>query len=94
MSSFEFGVWHCEKEDCYVCSDINPFPEGLDFPLSHIMFDDIFQAMKVAEQENERDSETSRTLNQRAYDLEEQVNEKEKWVVETMKRIKEAKKWI
>jgi len=51
--------------------------EDLDFPLPDKMHDDIFQVMKAAEQENERDSETSQKLNQRVDDLAEQVNKKE-----------------
>ena len=58
------------------------------------MFDGISQAMKVAEKENEQDYGTSRTLNQHAYDLPEQVNEKEKRVTKTMKKVKEAEKWL
>ena len=58
------------------------------------MLDAIFQAMKASKQANERYYETSWTLNQHAYNLAKQVNEKEKWVTEAMKNLKEAKKWI
>ena len=44
--------------------------------------------MKVAKEANEMDFERNRTLNQRLDDLAEQVNEKEKWVVEAMKGVK------
>ena len=57
MNSSHDGVWHCEEEDCYVCSDNNPFPEGPDFLLPDKMSDDIFLAMKDAEKANEKDSE-------------------------------------
>ena len=52
------------------------------------MLDDVFQAIKVAEEANEMDSETTCKLNQRVDDLAEQVNEKEKWVAKTMKEVK------
>ena len=78
MSSSHDGVWHCEEEDCYFCSDNNPFSESPYFPLPDKMPDDVFQAMKAAEEANERDSERSITLNQCENDLAEQVNEKEK----------------
>ena len=82
-----FGI---EKEDCYVCSDINPFLEGPNFPLHDKKSYDTFEAMMVGEEANERDSEISWTLNSCTDNLAEQVNEKEKWVSETMKNVKEA----
>ena len=86
MKSSHFGVWHCEEEDCYVCSNNNPIPEGPDFPLPDNMPDDIFQAMKAVEKDNERVSQISLELNQRANELADQVIEKEKWIAETTKK--------
>nr|KAJ0225786.1 hypothetical protein LSAT_V11C100034400 [Lactuca sativa] len=59
MKSSHFGVWHCEEEDCYVCSDNNPIPKGPNFPLPDNIPDDIFQAMKATEEANKRDSQIS-----------------------------------
>ena len=71
MISSEFGIWHCEEEDYYVCLYINPFPEDPEFPLMDKMSEDIFQPMKAAEQASEKEYETSRTLNQLVDDLAE-----------------------
>ena len=81
MSLFEFEVWHCEEEGFYVCSNINSFLEGPNFPLPDKIHDEIFQAIKAAEEVNKRDSEISQTLNQCENDIVEQVNENEKWLL-------------
>ena len=86
MSSSHDDVWHCKEEDCYVCTDNNSFPEVPDFPLTDKMLDDVFQAMKVVEEANERDSERIHTLNQRAYNLAKQVNEKGNGLLKQRKR--------
>nr|KAJ0204547.1 hypothetical protein LSAT_V11C500246350 [Lactuca sativa] len=79
---------------CFIANIITRFSEGPDFPLPDKMSDDVFQAMKATEETNEKDSERSYALNQRIDDLAEQVNEKEKWVAEAMKEVKQAKMWI
>nr|KAJ0222610.1 hypothetical protein LSAT_V11C200054980 [Lactuca sativa] len=73
MNSSEFGVWHCEEEDCYVYSDNNPISEDPDFPLPDYMPDDIFQTMKAAEEANKMYSQISRKLKQRVNKLADQI---------------------
>ena len=67
------------------------FQKAQIFSLPDKMYDVIFEVMTVAEEVNERGSEIIRTLNQHAYDLEEQ---EKKWVAETMKKVKEFENWI
>ncbi|KAI3720743.1 hypothetical protein L2E82_31736 [Cichorium intybus] len=73
MSSSKDATWHCEDEDCYICSDINPFPDvcpgqpgySMNDPLPDKMPDFIFDAMTRAEEENKTDLKKTRILDDR-----------------------------
>ncbi|XP_023735377.1 probable ADP-ribosylation factor GTPase-activating protein AGD9 [Lactuca sativa] len=87
MSSSEFDVCRYDEADCYVCSDINPFPEGLNFPLPDKPSDDIFEAMTTAKEANGRGSKIFRTLNQRAKDLVDKSTDLDSWTPNQLKMM-------
>ncbi|KAI3790942.1 hypothetical protein L2E82_04397 [Cichorium intybus] len=102
MSSSEDAIWHCEDEDCYICSDINPFLDAcpgqsgysMYDPLPDKMPDYIFDAMTCTEEENKRDLEKTRILDDRIELLCAKKKEKKYWVKDTSMKLKNAKRWI
>ncbi|KAI3690189.1 hypothetical protein L2E82_48164 [Cichorium intybus] len=102
MSSSKDASWHCDDKDCYICSDINPFPDvcpgqpgySMNDPLPDKMPDYIFDAMTRAEEENKIDLEKTRILDDRIEVLCEKLKEKKIWVKDTSMKLKNAKRWI
>ncbi|KAI3789382.1 hypothetical protein L2E82_02175 [Cichorium intybus] len=67
---------------------------SMNDPLPDKMPDYIFDAMTRAEEENKRDLEKTRILDDRIELLCEKLKEKKIWVKDTSMKLKNAKRWI